>query len=209
MLEPVRARVLAVAQEAYRQGLMSMTSGNFSARDAESNLVAITPSGRPYETMLAADVVVVDLDGRVVEGVHRPSSETPLHLGIYRGRSDVDGIAHVHSVHANAVGALGLTVPPIIGTLWKFVGGDLKTAAWKESGTVAYAEHALRVMGDQRAIIMANHGLLAIGQTVEQALEVAAYAEEGARVYLLAQSIGEPGRHPRPNPGDMYAPDWW
>ncbi len=209
MLESLRARVLAVAQEAYGQGLMTMTSGNFSAREAESGLVAITPSGRPYGDMRAEDVVVVDPDGRVVEGDHRPSSETPLHTGLYRARADIHGIAHVHSVHANAVGALGLAVPPIVGTLWKLVGGDLKTAPWKESGTAAYAEHALRVMGEQRAVIMANHGLLAIGATVEQALEVAAYAEDGARVYLLARSIGEPGRHPRPEPGDMYAPDWW
>jgi L-ribulose-5-phosphate 4-epimerase len=209
VLQELRERVLAAALEAYRQRLMTMTSGNFSARDAETGLVAITPSGRPYAAMRAEDVVVVRLDGSVVEGAQRPSSETPLHLGVYAARPDIHGIAHVHSVHANAVGALGLTVPPIVGTLWKYVGGDLVTIPFRESGTTEYAAHALKAMGDRRAGIMANHGLLAIGETVEAALETAAYAEEGARVYLLARALGEPGRHPRPGPGYMYAPSWW
>jgi L-fuculose-phosphate aldolase len=209
MLDELRARVLAAAREAYDQRLMTMTSGNFSARDPETGLIAITPSGRPYTTMQPADVVVVDPSGALIEGAHRPSSETPLHLGIYAGRADVHGIAHVHSIHANAVGALGLTVPPIVGTLWRYVGGDLRTAPFKESGTAEYAAHALRVMGEQRAMIMANHGLLAISETVEEALEVAAYAEEGAHVYLLARALGEPSRHPKPQLGQMYAPKWW
>ena len=103
----------------------------------------------------------------------------------------MDGIAHVHSVHANAVGALGLDVPPVVGTLWRYVGGTLATATFMESGSRQYAAHALADMGDRRAMIMANHGLLAIGDTVEGALETAAYAEEGARVYLLARALGE------------------
>jgi L-ribulose-5-phosphate 4-epimerase len=209
MLDDLRARVLAVAREAYDQRLMTMTSGNFSARDPETGLIAITPSGRPYTTMQPNDVVVVDSGGAVVEGAHRPSSEAPIHLGIYAARADIHGIAHVHSLHANAVGALGLTVPPIVGTLWRYIGGDLRTAPFKESGTTEYATHALRVMGEQRAMIMANHGLLAISETVEDALEVAAYAEEGAHVYLLARALGEPSRHPKPQLGQMYAPKWW
>ncbi len=208
MLADLRAAVLEAAQEAYRLGLMTMTSGNFSARDPARGLIAITPSGRPYPSMTVDEIVIVDASGRVVEGSFRPSSETPLHLGIYRARGDVHGIAHVHSVHANAVGTLGLSVPPIIGTLWKFVGGELRTAPYQESGTAAYAAHALGVMGRQHAVIMANHGLLAIGRDVAEALQIAAYAEEGARVYLLARALGEPTCHPKPEPGDMYAPDW-
>jgi L-ribulose-5-phosphate 4-epimerase len=188
---------------------MTMTSGNFSARDAETGHVVITPSGRPYGSMQPEDVVVVRLDGSMVEGDHRPSSETPLHLGVYRARDDVQGIAHVHSAHANAVGALGLAVPPIVGTLWKYVGGPLRTAPFMESGTAEYGAHALATMGEQRAMIMANHGLLAVGVDVERALETAAYAEEGARVFLLTLGHGEPSVHPKPEPGMMYAPPWW
>jgi L-fuculose-phosphate aldolase len=209
LLADLRARVLAAAKEAAGLQLMTMTSGNFSARDRDTGLVVITPSGRPYATMRPEDVVVVRPDGTVVEGGHRPSSETPLHLGVYRARADVDGIAHVHSPHANAVGALGLAVPPIVGTLWKYVGGALETAPFMESGTAEYAAHALATMGDRRATIMANHGLLAIGRTVEEALETAAYAEEGARIYLLARPLGEPREHPKPSVGMMYAPAWW
>ena len=209
VLEALRGRVLGCALEAYRQGLMTMTSGNFSGRDPASGLVAITPSGRPYAGLRVEDVVVVDRDGALVEGRSRPSSETALHLGVYAARADLHGIAHVHSVYANAAGTLGLSVPPIVGTLWKYVGGELRTAPFRESGTAEYAAHALRVMGEQRAVIMANHGLLAVSETVEEALEVAAYAEEGSRVYILARALGEPGRHPKPSPGAMYAPAWW
>ena len=209
MLEDLRARVLTAAQEASRQGLMTMTSGHFSARDPASGRIAITPSGRAYGTMRTEEIVVLDADGTVVEGELRPSTETPLHRGVYAARADIHGIAHVHSVHANAAGTLGLAVPPVVGTLWRYVGGDLVTAPFRESGTVEYAAHALRAIGNRRAIIMANHGLLAVGASVEEALEVAAYAEEGARVYLLARALGEPSRHPRPAPGAMYAPPWW
>jgi L-ribulose-5-phosphate 4-epimerase len=209
LLDEARARVLAVAQEAARMGLMTMTSGNFSVRDPETGLVAITPSGRPYATMTPADIVIVNIGGEVVDGALKPSSETPLHLGVYDHRPGVDGIAHVHSAHANAVGALGLDVPPIVGTLWKYVGGTLATATFMESGTREYAAHALAVMGDRRAIVMANHGLLAIGDTIEAAFETAAYAEEAARVFLLARPLGEPSTHPRPSRGMMYAPAWW
>jgi L-ribulose-5-phosphate 4-epimerase len=209
LLADERFRVLAVAQDAARMGLMTMTSGNFSARDRETGFVAITPSGRPYATMTPADIVVVQLDGTVVDGALKPSSETPLHLGVYDHRPDVDGIAHVHSPHANAVGALGLDVPPIVGTLWRYVGGTLATGTFMESGSREYAAHALAVMGDRRAMIMANHGLLAIGDTLEAAFETAAYAEEGARVFLLARPLGEPTSHPRPSRGMMYAPTWW
>jgi L-ribulose-5-phosphate 4-epimerase len=208
-LGDLRDRVLVAAKSAYEMGLMSMTSGNFSARDPESGLVAITPSGRRYESMHPADIALVDLDGALVDGPWRPSSETPLHCGVYRERPWVHGIAHVHSVHANAVGALGLSVPPIVGTLWRYVGGDLRTAPYKESGTSDYATHVLAVMGERRAAIMANHGLIAVAETIENALENAVYAEEGARIYLLARPLGEPSRHPRPEPGTMYAPPWW
>src|SRR5262245_6152046 len=86
----LRARVLAAAQDASPMGLMTLTSGNFSARDRESGLIAITPSGRRYETMTVADIVLVQLDGTVVDGTLKPSSETPLHLGVYEARPDVD-----------------------------------------------------------------------------------------------------------------------
>ena len=209
LLQTLRARVRTCALEAHRQHLMTMTSGNFSARDPATGLIAITPSGRPYPTLEPEDIGVLDAAGAVVAGRWRPSSEAELHRGVYAGRPEVHGIAHGHSVHANGVGGPGLAVPPIVGTLWKYVGGELKTAPFRESGTAEYAEHALRVMGEQRAVIMANHGLLAIGGTVEDALEVAAYAEEGARIYLLARSLGEPSRYPKPRPGSMYAPSWW
>ncbi|MFN8523303.1 MAG: class II aldolase/adducin family protein [Chloroflexota bacterium] len=208
-LQDLRRRVLAVAQEAYRLKLMTMTSGNFSARDPETGLIAITPSGRSYTTMTEADIVLVDRDAKVVDGAHKPSSETPLHVGIYRAKGDVFGISHVHSAHANAVGVLGVTVPPLVGTMWRYIGGDLRTAPHKESGTFEYADHIMGVMKECRAAIMANHGLIAVGPTVEKALESTAYAEEGAQIYLLSRGLGEPSRHPRPEPGSMYAPDWW
>ena len=208
-LAGLRARVLTAAKEASAMGLMTLTSGNFSARDRESGLIAITPSGRRYDTMTAEDIVLVQLDGTVADGALKPSSETPLHLGVYEARPDVDGIAHIHSVHANAVGALNLAVPPVVGTLWRYVGGTLRTAPFMESGSREYAAHALATMGECRAMIMANHGLLAIGVDVERALETAAYAEEGARVFLLTLGHGEPSTHPKPEPGMMYAPPWW
>src|SRR6476620_7568428 len=110
-LEAIREALVRLHLELPRHGLVVWTGGNVSARDPETGLVAIKPSGVRYEDLTADTMVVLDLDGRIVEGGHKPSSDTASHLYIYRHRPDVGGIVHTHSTYASAFAAVNRPIP--------------------------------------------------------------------------------------------------
>ena len=111
MLETIREELVALHAELPRHGLVVWTGGNVSARDPETGLVAIKPSGVRYEDLTAESMVVVDLEGRVLDGSHNPSSDTASHLYVYRHRPDVNGVVHTHSRFATAFAAVGRSIP--------------------------------------------------------------------------------------------------
>ena len=196
ILEDLRKRVVRVAQQCYRRGRMVSTAGNFSARDPENGLVAITPSGYDYDIMSPGDVVVVDLDMNVVEGHLKPSSDTDVHTGIYREREDVLGIVHTHSIYANVFGALGKNIEPVLGTTQALAGGDVPVLPFTQLGTEEGQRAILDALKDRRAVVMGGHGLTCIGRSIEMALMVSDFVEEGAQVYYLALQVGQPKRVP-------------
>src|SRR6476646_8673787 len=125
MLEDLKRAVCDGNQELPRHGLVTWTGGNLSARDADTGLVVIKPSGVLYEHLTPADMVVVDLDGRVVEGDRGPSSDTSSHLGVYRHRSDVVSIVHTHSTYATAFAASGQAIPCCLTAIADEFGGPV------------------------------------------------------------------------------------
>lgn len=196
MLEELRARVLKVSKACYASGLMVSTAGNFSARDPQTGLIAITPGSYPYEIMTPEDIVVVKDDMTVVEGKLKPSSDTDVHTFIYRGRPDVHGIVHVHSPYANAFGAVGEPVIPVLGTAQALVGGEIPVTPFLHFGTREAQEAMAKALQSRRAVILGGHGMTCIGRSIEMAHMVALFAEEGARVYYIALQIGKPIRVP-------------
>ena len=125
MLEDLRRRVWQANLMLPKNNLVTMTSGNVSARDVETGLVVIKPSGVPYETMSPEDIVVVDLEGNVVEGDLKPSVDCPTHLYVYRHRPDVNGIVHTHSPYATAFAALGRPIPVCLTAIADEFGGPI------------------------------------------------------------------------------------
>ena len=113
MLEALKEKVFRANLDLVKHGLVIFTWGNVSAIDRENNLVVIKPSGVSYETMVAADMVVVDLDGNIVEGGLRPSSDMPTHLMLYKAFSEIGGIVHTHSTYATAWAQAGRDIPNI------------------------------------------------------------------------------------------------
>jgi L-fuculose-phosphate aldolase len=150
-----------------RLGLVSGTSGNVSAR--EGDLVLITPSALPYESMTVEDLVTLSLDGAVVAGSRRPSSERRVHLAVYAARPDASALVHTHSEHATAWSHLG---EPL---------GDVLTAAFAPSGSHEIAAAAVQALGDRDAVLLGRHGVLALGESPAAALEVCAAVEQLAR----------------------------
>lgn len=194
-IQTLRQDVLNAALEMSRAALTRGTSGNISARDPETGLVAITPTSLPYETLTSEDIIVVDVNGKVVEGKHKPSSETPMHTAVYRARPDVFGVVHTHSPYATALSVANVELPII--TIPLVALGPVKIVPFELPGSEELAKQAVAYLGtDKHAIILQNHGVLCSGPTVAKALSNAVYVEEGAQVALFSILAG--GLNPIP-----------
>lgn len=189
-LAELKKKVLTVSQKSYREGLFAGTSGNLSALDKESKLVVITPTSMRYDEMTLNDLVLIDLDGNVVEGTNRPSSEWRMHCMIYKDRSDIFSVFHTHSPYATAFAVVRQSIPPILIEMIPFLGGDVPVAEPSLPGTEDLGAGALGILKERNACLLSNHGVLSIGQTVEQARIRAEYTEDAARIYHYALEIG-------------------
>jgi len=187
-----REKVISIARQAWESGLVALTFGNFSLRDKETGCVCVTPSGLEYRGLVPDDIVVVDLEGNIVQGSRKPSVEMPMHLAVYRKRPDVFGICHTHSPYATAWACCKSALPVLVAELAALVGEEtVKTAPYRPLGTAELGEVAAGCLGKGYAILLANHGLIAVGPDLETAYSNAVVVEEGARIAYLAENIGE------------------
>jgi L-fuculose-phosphate aldolase len=172
------------------QGLTTGTGGNISARNGDR--VAISPSGMPYNEIDPEDVPIVDLNGNHLEGDRKPSSEFRMHTDVIRERDDVGGVVHTHSPYASTFASLGEPIPASH-YLIAFIGNKIPVAPYETYGTAELAEVALDALGEEyNACLLEQHGVLAVGDSVEAAFEVALMVEYCARIHYQAVSIGEP-----------------
>lgn len=193
MWEVQKKEVLEIARQMDEKGLVVGTSGNVSQRLREPGgreLVAITPSGRHYDTMRVEDVVLVDLEGRRVEGELAPSVETMLHVGIYKARSKVCAIVHTHSVFGSAAAVAGTGVPSILDDQVILLGGEIKVAEYALPGSPELARNAVVALGAGNAVLLANHGVIAVGRDLREAFNNCQLVEKTVKVYVLARSLG-------------------
>lgn len=191
LLEALRKEVWECNLELPKNNLVTMTSGNVSGRDPETNLIVIKPSGYKYEQLTPADLVVVDLAGNVIEGHLKPSVDTATHLYIYNHRPDVFGVAHTHSVYASVFAVLGKSIPPCL-TTCALVGGEVPIGGFVPIGGEAIGAEIVAKIGNARAIIMQNHGVFTIGDSATQATKMAVIVEEVAKITYLAMLHGTP-----------------
>ncbi|CAM5325563.1 class II aldolase/adducin family protein [Streptomyces californicus] len=182
--------LVGTARRSAADGLVVGTSGNVSARVGE--LVLVTPSGVPYDRLGPEDAVGVDLAGRQVLGVLKPTSELPLHLAVYRS-TGAAAVVHTHAVHATAVSTL-VTEVPLVHYAAALLGGPVRTAAYARYGTPELAEAMLEALRDRTGCLLANHGTVTYGDTLDQAYERTAQLEWLCRLWLTASSV--PGRTP-------------
>jgi L-ribulose-5-phosphate 4-epimerase len=184
--------ILEAARGAARFGLMAANQGNFSVRDPETNLIAITPHDRPYDDMRPSDIVIVDLDGTKRRGDLDPSYDLPVHLTVYRRRPDVNAVIHTEPPFVNAFGAVGLGLEPVTTTGLKSANGDVPLMPFRTVRDEQFAEDMLAVMGDRFAVIWGSHGLLVVGRTIQQTLDRSLGIEFNAHVLAIARSLGTP-----------------
>src|SRR5262245_3757319 len=183
-----RARIVRYAQRLESDNLVVGTSGNLSVRRGE--LVAITPSGVEYEALTPGMIVVVDTDGRQVEGELEPSTELPMHLTAYRVTGAM-AVVHTHSTYATVLSTLIDELPPVH-YLLALYGGPVRTAAYATYGTEELARSMAAALDGRRGALLRNHGAITVGETLEKAYMLSLYLEWICQVFHQASLLGEP-----------------
>ncbi len=189
----LREEVARIARSISTSGLVTGTSGNVSARTPEGDIL-VTPSGLDYALLEPEDVVLVGPEGRVLEGSLEPSTEMPMHAGIYRSKPQVGGIVHTHSRFATTLACLGWEIPPVHYMLAALSGdGRVPLAPYATYGTEELARHASATLGESHhTCLLRSHGTIAVGGTASEAYSRAEILEEMAEVYYRAKLAGEP-----------------
>lgn len=185
-----KAALVKQAQQAFMDKMFAATSGNLSMYDRETGRMYITPGSFPYMEMTPEDVMVIDLDGNILEGPHKPSSEWRLHAEVYRAKENVNAVVHTHSPYATAFSINNLPIPVVLYEIVYFLGGDIPCAEGAIPGTKAVGENCVKVLNDRYGCLMGNHGTLAVGDTLARAYTRALYIEDAAKAYSLALSHG-------------------
>ncbi len=196
MLEKLKEELLQLHLELPKHNLVVWTGGNVSARDPETGLVVIKPSGVRYEALRPEQMVVVDLAGQQVEGQLKPSSDTASHLYIYRYRPDVFGVVHTHSNYATAFAAIGKPIPVYLTAQADEFGGPIPCGGFALIGGEQIGKVVIESIGRSPAIILKNHGVFTVGPSGRDAVKAAIMVEDVARTIWLARQLGEPEEIP-------------
>jgi L-ribulose-5-phosphate 4-epimerase len=192
MLEELRQSICDLHMELPRNQLVTWTGGNVSGRDPDSGYVVIKPSGVRYEEMKPEHMVVVDLQGQIIEGDLKYSSDTSSHLYIYRHRPDAGGVVHTHSPYATAFAAVGQSIPVCLTAMADEFGGTIPCAGFALIGGEEIGRQVVEHIGDSPAVLLKNHGVFTVGPTPLAAVKAAVMVEDVARTVWLAKQLGEP-----------------
>jgi L-ribulose-5-phosphate 4-epimerase len=192
MLEQLKQTLYELHMELPHHHLVTWTSGNVSLLHRKTGYVVIKPSGVLYETLRPEDMVVVDLDGKRVEGRLNPSSDTASHLYIYRHRPDVGGVVHTHSPYATAFAAVNRPIPVYLTAQADEFGGAISCGRFALIGGEEIGQVVVESIGASCAVLLKNHGVFTIGPTAEAAVKAAVMVEDIAHTVWLALQLGQP-----------------
>lgn len=192
LCESLRREVLECAQTLPDYDLVWMAGGTVCARDPDTGYVVVTPSGLPYSSLISADMVVTDLDTKVIEGNYRPSVAHALWTAILRARPDVNAIVHTHSTHATAFSVVGKPIPIITETMACWFGSPIPTSPYTSIKDPGFITAPIETLGDGYGVLLERHGPITVGETVSEALERAVTLEEAAKIFFIASILGNP-----------------
>jgi L-ribulose-5-phosphate 4-epimerase len=194
LLMKLREEVCALHAELPKNNLVAWTSGNISGRDPETNLVVIKPSGIKFDDLRPENMVVVDINGKIVEGDYKASSDTASHCYIYRQRPDVYGVVHTHSRYATAFAVLGREIPCVTTAMGDEFGGPIPCGGFALIGGEEIGALVVETLKDSHSpsCILQNHGVFALGKNAEHAVKAAVMTEDNAAIVWLAQQLGTP-----------------
>lgn len=189
MYEELKTKIVKALKYMEKRGLNYGRSGNISVRVSDSE-VLITPSGLVKSRLKPENILVVSLDGRVVEGSLKPTVEMPMHLAIYKEYNHIKAVIHAHGIYTSVLAVTRESIPPIIEEMVLYTGGEIRVADYAPFGSKELAENVVKALRDRSAAIIANHGVVACGKTLDQALETIELVERIAQIYVLAKIMG-------------------
>lgn len=203
MLENLKKQIIEVAQKADTMGYCKKGSGNFSIYDRERDFMVITPSGKNRFELKPEDIPVIDgISEKVLEGTLKPSTEWPIHLQAYRTRKDITAVVHTHSHYATAFAILGKEIPPIVFEAANY-GVKTKVAVYGMPGSKALADSVIEPLKEADVVLMKSHGILVVGNNLNQVLLKASYVEDVAEIYSYCMTIGN-GEEPKAIPQSEF-----
>jgi L-fuculose-phosphate aldolase len=184
-------KVLADAgRELMNRRLSVGTWGNISIR-VEEDKCLITPSGMNYMKLGPNDMVLIDLEGVVIGGKWKPSSEKMLHAQIYKNRNDVSAIIHYHPIFSSILSVARYNIPPLIEDSIMLLGGEIKVTDYVFPGGIELAEEAVKALGSNNAVILANHGAVCVGKDLEKTFAACDVLEKSAQIFIFAKLLGK------------------
>lgn len=191
LMESERIQIIEYGKKLVKNNLTKGTGGNLSIFDRKSGYIAITPSGIDFFEIQPEDIVIIDLEGNIIEGAREPSSEWEMHLIPYRTRKDIDAVIHAHTMYATVLACLHKELPATHYMI-AVAGPTVRCAEYATYGTHELAINASKAMEDRNAVILANHGILAGAKDLLNVFNIIEEIEYCSEVYCKALSIGEP-----------------
>lgn len=186
--EKIRNEVLEAILQAVDLGLINGTSGNIALKDEKEDVIAITPSGIDYKKMKAEDIAIIDMNGQWIDGKYKPSSETPMHTAVIRARKDVRATVHTHGMFATIMAMEGLPLQPVTPPQSEFV--PVNIVPFVMPGSNDLAGKVVETLGEERAVLLTNHGMFCCGKTIKDAMAATIYTEEMAQTTYYAKLLG-------------------
>lgn len=191
LMEKERLLLIEYGKKLVKAGLTKGTGGNLSIFDRKNGHVAITPSGIDFFEIQPEDIVIIDVDGNVIEGNRTPSSEWAMHVMPYKYRDDIDAVIHAHTMYATVMACLRQELPATHYMI-AVAGENVRVAEYATYGSPELAKNAFEAMKDRKAVILANHGILAGANDLLNAFNIVEEIEYCSEVYTKAKAIGEP-----------------
>lgn len=191
MFDAQKKDVLNAALKLDRYGLIALSGGNVSWR-MDSGEVLVTPSGMIYDEMVPEDILVVDLEGNIIEGERKASVDTEALLYIYKNMPQVNAVIHTHQPYATGLGLVMDELPCNLSTMANATEGPVAVAEYGDPGSLSMGVEAVKAIGDRLAVVLKHHGVIAVGRDLRQALFSCVYLEEAAKTVSVALSTGMP-----------------